>query len=244
MIGIIGFGRFGCLTTRYLARDFKVNVLTRKGNSSAIKALGGIPESLETVCAQKYIILCVPISTLKNVLKNIAPIIKEDAIVVDVCSVKEAPIRWMKSLLPETVSILPTHPMFGPDSASESLAGCKIFLNDAGIKKSGYQKIKRYLRSLGLVLVEGSPEEHDHQIAVSLALTHFIGRGLEEFGAGPLDIDTEGYQRLLHILGVVEHDTWQLFVDMNRYNSYARQKRRKFMDAMKKIDTLIEKQVV
>jgi len=97
---------------------------------------------------------------------------------------------------------------------------------------------------LGLVLVEGSPEEHDHQIAVSLALTHFIGRGLEEFGAGPLDIDTEGYQRLLHILGVVEHDTWQLFVDMNRYNSYARQKRRKFMDAMKKIDTLIEKQVV
>lgn len=244
MIGIIGFGRFGRLTTRYLSRDFKVSVVTRKGNSSAIESLGGIPAALETVCAQKLVILCVPISTLKNVLKNIAPIINKDAIVVDVCSVKEAPIRWMESLLPETVSILPTHPMFGPDSASESLKGCKIYLNDTRIDKTGYKKIKNYLSSLGLILIEGLPEEHDNQIAVSLALTHFIGRGLGEFGAGPLDIDTEGYRRLLHILGVVENDTWQLFSDMNRYNSFARQKRRKFMDAMKKIDALIEKQVV
>ena len=244
MIGIIGFGRFGCLTTRYLSRDFKVQVATRREKSRAIRTAGGIPAPLETVCAQDYIILCVPISTLKNVLKDIAPVIKKDAVVVDVCSVKEAPIRWMESLLPDTVSIVPTHPMFGPDSASGSLKGCKIFLNNARIHKTGYEKIKKYLRSLGLVLIEGSPEEHDRQIAVSLALTHFIGRGLEELGAGPLDIDTEGYRRLLHILGVVEHDTWQLFIDMNRYNSYARQKRRRFMDAMKKIDALIEKQVL
>jgi len=243
MIGIIGFGRFGRLTTRYLARDSKVNVANRKGNSSAIKALGGIPASLEKICAQKYIILCVPISTLKNVLMDIAPIINKDAIVVDVCSVKEVPLRWMESLLPETVSILATHPMFGPDSASESLQGCKIFLNNARIDKTEYEKIKKYLHSLGLILIEGTPEEHDSQIAVSLALTHFIGRGLEEFGAGSLNIDTEGYRRLLHILGVVEHDTWQLFIDMNRYNPYARQKRRKFMDAMKKIDALLVKQV-
>ncbi len=243
MIGIIGFGRFGGLTTRYLARDFKVRVVSRKGNASAIKAVGGIPASMETVCAQKYIILCVPISTLKNLLKDIAPIMNKDAVVVDVCSVKKAPIRWMESLLPETVSILPTHPMFGPDSASESLKGCKIFLNDDRIDKAGYEKVKNYLRSLELILIEGTPEEHDRQIAVSLALTHYIGRGLEEFGAGPLDIDTEGYQRLLNILGVVEHDTWQLFIDMNRYNPYARQKRRRFMDAMKRIDTLLDEQV-
>ena len=243
MIGIIGFGRFGRLTTRYLARDFKVNVANRKGNSSAVKTLGGIPASLEKVCAQKYIILCVPISTLKNVLMDIAPIINKNAIVVDVCSVKEAPIRWMESLLPETVSILATHPMFGPDSASKSLQGCKIFLNNTRIDKAGYEKVKNYLHSLGLILIEGTPEEHDSQIAVSLALTHFIGRGLEEFGACPLDIDTEGYKRLLHILGVVEHDTWQLFLDMNRYNPYARQNRCKFMDAMKKIDAQLVKQV-
>ena len=80
------------------------------------------------------------------------------------------------------------------------------------------------------MVVESTPEEHDRQIAVSLALTHFIGRALSEFGAGPLDIDTEGYNRLLHILEVVTHDTWQLFMDMHRYNPFARQQREAFIE--------------
>jgi prephenate dehydrogenase len=49
-----------------------------------------------------------------------------------------------------------------------------------------------------------------------------IGRTLSEYGASPLDIDTEGYKRLLHILEVVERDTWQLFQDMHHYNPYAK----------------------
>ena len=67
----------------------------------------------------------------------------------------------------------------------------------------------------------GTAREHDEQIATSLALTHLIGRTLSESGATQLDIDTEGYKRLLHILEVVERDTWQLFTDMHHYNPYA-----------------------
>ena len=70
-------------------------------------------------------------------------------------------------------------------------------------------------------------------------MTHFIGRSLADFGAAELDIDTEGYKRLRHILGVVENDSWQLFLDMHRYNPYARAIREKFMASMKKIDGLI-----
>ena len=39
-IGIIGFGRFGQLTTRYLARDFSVVVHTRSDKDAAIRACG------------------------------------------------------------------------------------------------------------------------------------------------------------------------------------------------------------
>ena len=48
-------------------------------------------------------------------------------------------------------------------------------------------------------------------------------------------MDTEGYKRLLHILEVVEHDTWQLFYDMHRYNPYAQEKRASLIQAMQKI---------
>ena len=71
-------------------------------------------------------------------------------------------------------------------------------------------------------------------------MTHFIGRSLDEFGAGELMIDTEGYKRLLHILEVVTHDTWQLFRDMNRYNPYAEEKRRAFTEAVIRLEEKLE----
>jgi prephenate dehydrogenase len=54
-------------------------------------------------------------------------------------------------------------------------------------------------------------------------------------GARPQEIDTEGYQRLLRILEVVEHDTWQLFEDMNRFNPHAAETRQRFMQALAEI---------
>jgi len=91
-----------------------------------------------------------------------------------------------------------------------------------------------------LVLIESTPEDHDEQIAISLGLTHFIGRSLSEFGAAALDIDSEGYKRLLHVLDVVEHDTWQLFYDMHLYNPYAKEKRAAFMQAMQNISERLD----
>jgi prephenate dehydrogenase len=240
MIGIIGFGRFGKLTARYLAEDFEVFVFNRTDKSAAIKETGARKASLKTVCQQKIVVLCVPISTLKAVLAEIGPLLKKDVVVVDVCSAKVYPTQWMKASLPESVSILATHPIFGPDSASDSLKNRKIFLSPIRIDERHYQKIKTYLASKELILIESTPEDHDEQIAISLALTHFIGRTLSEFGAAPLNIDSEGYKRLLHILEVVEHDTWQLFYDMHRYNPYAREKRIAFMQAMQKIDKHID----
>jgi prephenate dehydrogenase len=240
MIGIIGFGRFGKLTAGYLAEDFDVFVYNRTDKSGAIKKCGARIASLKTVCRQKIVILCVPISTLKEVLVEIGPLLDKDSVVVDVCSVKVYPTEWMKASLPETVSILATHPIFGPDSAADSLKDRKIFLSPIRISNKQYQKIKTYLASKELVLIESTPQEHDEQIAVSLALTHYIGRALSEFGAAPLDIDSEGYKRLLHILEVVKHDTWQLFYDMHRYNPYAEKKRAAFRQAMQKINEQIE----
>jgi len=237
MIGIIGFGRFGKLVAHYLARDLDVYVDNRSDKDAEIAGTGAHPAPLDMVCRQKIVIPCVPISTLKENLKTIAPLLEPGAVVIDVCSVKEYPVQWMLEELPESISILATHPMFGPDSAADSLQDRKICLCQVRVPDAQYQKIKKYLTSKGLIVIEATAREHDEQIATSLSLTHLIGRTLSECGAKPLDIDTEGYKRLIHILEVVERDTWQLFQDMHRYNPYAKKKRIEFMEVMQEINS-------
>jgi prephenate dehydrogenase len=240
MVGIIGFGRFGELAARYLARDVQVVVFDRGGKGSQIEAVGAHPADLETTCAQEMVLLCVPISTMQTQLKIIAPLLKAGTVVIDVCSVKVYPVQWMTELLPAAVEILPTHPMFGPDSAAKTLAGAKIVLCRNRISNANYDKVANWLRARDLVVIEATPEAHDRQIAVTLALTHFLGRSLSAFGADKLPIDTEGYKRLMHILEVVENDTWQLFKDMHRYNPFAAEQRNRFMEAMQQINERLE----
>jgi prephenate dehydrogenase len=237
MIGLIGYGRFGRLTVQHFSPDCRVTVYTRNAaKAEDIQQAGGRLVSLAEACAQETIILCVPISALQATLCQIAPILAPGTLVVDVCSVKVLPVKWMREILPAHVEILATHPMFGPDSAANSLAGHKLVLCPERISAARLDDITAWLKKKKLQVINTTPDEHDQKTAVSLALTQFIGRGLSAFGAKPLDIDTEGYKRLLHILGVVENDTRQLFEDMHRYNPYAREKRQAFIEAIKKID--------
>lgn len=236
MIGVVGFGRFGALASRYLAEKCKVFVYSRSQSARAIETCGASRTSLEDACKQPFLVLSVPISAMRSTLKRIAPHLAPDTVVVDVCSVKLLPIKWMQELLPRGAAILGTHPMFGPDSAADSLRDRKIVLCNVTTPEETYARIYHYLTTRGLDVIETTPEEHDRQIAVSLSLTHFIGRSLAEFGADALRIDTEGYRRLTYTLEVVEHDTWQLFQDMHRYNPYAGKMREDFMAAMHRID--------
>ena len=129
----------------------------------------------------------------------------------------------MLAHLPKDCEILGTHPMFGPDSASETLYGAKIVLTKVRIEESKYDNITAYLKQHGLRVLEATAQEHDKQIAETLILTHFIGRGLIEFGADHKSIDSKGHRRLMKILLTVQNDAWQLFEDMNKFNPYAKE---------------------
>jgi prephenate dehydrogenase len=221
---------------RYLGRDFSVRVFDRRSPAGKILGPGAVAAAFQRVCRQPVVILAVPISTMEAVLAQVAPLVRPKALVVDVCSVKALPAVWMQALLPASVSILATHPMFGPDSAADSLDSRKIVVCPVRIGDTPLRRITDYLASRGLVVVPATPQRHDAQMAFSLGLTHFVGRALERIGAQPLEMDTEGYRRLLRILEVVTHDTWQLFTDMHRFNPQAAQVRKAFMDALAEID--------
>jgi prephenate dehydrogenase len=240
-LGMIGFGRIGKLLARYFARDFAITVYDKRLDARQARALGARPGTLAQACAQETVLLCVPIGAFERLLRQIKPLLRAGALVIDTCSVKQKPAAAMKRLLPRNVEILATHPNFGPDSAAVSLKGHKIVVCPVRLSASRYRRLKALFSKKGLIVVEMSPREHDRQMATSLALTHFIGRGLIAFGARSTDVDTEGYKRLMRILQTVQNDTWELFVDMNRHNDFAAPMRRKLLAAMKKIDAKVRR---
>ncbi|HLC60305.1 MAG TPA: prephenate dehydrogenase/arogenate dehydrogenase family protein [Candidatus Nanoarchaeia archaeon] len=239
-IGLIGFGRFGKLIANHLSDDFEFYVYNKSDKSKEIRQNNATQSSLREACQKDIVILSTPISEMETTLKAIKNLIKKNSIVVDVCSVKEYPVKLMKNILPKNIQILATHPMFGPDTASDSLEGRKIVLCRVRIKDEAYSQIKRFLESKLLNVIETSPQKHDEEIAKSLVLTHFIGRALIDMKASALEIDTRGYRDLIRILDTVKNDTWQLFEDMNKFNKYSKNIKKKFVRSLTNVDNRLK----
>ena len=232
-LALIGFGRFGQLIAKTLAKDFELIILDSNDNlKEKAKKLGALWGKIEDLKGCKTVVLATPISSLPKIIDWIKPHLNQESLVVDVCSVKEWPLTLMKEALPTSVNILGTHPMFGPDSVKENFKNHKVVLCPERISEERLKKVSDYLEGLGLNLLTKTAKDHDEEISRSLILTHFIGRTLIHFGAEELDIETKGYQSLLTILKHVGNDSPQLFQDMNRYNPYAKKMRRDFTEAL------------
>ncbi|MDE2291081.1 MAG: prephenate dehydrogenase [Elusimicrobia bacterium] len=235
-VGLIGFGRLGKLLARHFAREHRLHVCDPRLDARAARRLGCAPVSFEEAARQDVVVLCVPIAAFEGAVRRLARHVRPGAVVVDTCSVKERPVAAMRRHLPRSVHILGTHPNFGPDSAADSLEGRVLVLCPARLPRALYARVKRGLARRGLVVVELTPAEHDRRMASSLALTHFIGRGLIAAGAKTTGVDTEGYKRLLRILETVGNDSRQLFFDMHRYNRFAAPVRRRFLSRLRALD--------
>ena len=231
-IALIGYGRFGRFISYHLRKRFRVSVVE---SSPSIRFEKGIRRiSIDEVESQRIIFLAVPISRMPHVLDAISSKLQPGTLVIDVCSVKEQPIRWMKSYLPRHVSILGTHPLFGPESASRGLSGHTIVLCPARIAKSKLRKIVTYLQGINVTVQIMTATQHDRFIASTLFLTQFIGRGLLDLPLHSSQNTTQNFQFLHRIATTTGRDTRELFRDMFHYNRFARTIPDKFIQSLKR----------
>lgn len=200
--------------------------------------LEGLPEAaaLDEVLASDVIVLSVPISVLPTVCREIAPKVRPGQVVVDTCSVKAKPVQWMLDAFDEGVEIVGTHPLFGPDSGRDGIAGFKIAVCPVRVSDEVYSTVCAFLRSLELVVVEATPEEHDRQIALSQAIFHLIAQAMRRLGWGAQAISTPGPDAFYRLVKTVQRDTEQLFHDMERENPFAAECRQLFISEILKLD--------
>lgn len=226
-VGVLGLGRFGLFWSKVLAHGYEVYGWNRSPRENPPCPL----VSLEELCRLPVIFLCVPMRTMKETLERIAPLLGSDTVVVDTCSVKVKPVEWMLATLPAGTPILATHPMFGPESGKESVMGLPLMMHPVRLASERYNEFAHFFQSLGIMVVEITPEEHDKQAALSQALTHMLGRSLNVMALEDTPIGTLWYRKLLAICRQVAKDSEELFMDMQLLNPYAEGMRRSFEDA-------------
>lgn len=245
-VAVIGFGRFGQMVAEILSERFDVYAYNPRDKSKIARELGIKYEpSLEKAADKDIVILSMPISSLRELLQDIAPHIKPGALVLDVCSVKVRPALLMKKMLPKGVDIVATHPLFGPSvktgikkgKVAYDLAGKKIVLCPVRTKKLDVGKLKEFLEESGLVVYITTPGEHDRQMAIAQGLTHYIALALRKMGVDEQDLTTPNFDALLGIIKRLDNDTDVLLKDIQVQNEYAAEQRmifRKMLDEIEK----------
>jgi prephenate dehydrogenase len=227
-LGLFGFGAFGRLAARALSPYFEIVVCDPSPAARRQARRWNVTVApVEAAAACPIVILAAPVGELAELARRIAPHVTPRAIVIDVASVKVGPARWLAEALPPHVDIVGSHPLFGPQSAKASLAGLEIVL--CPVRSRRVARLTRFLeRALQLRVSVTTPEAHDRALAAVQGLTHMIAKVMSGLEPLPRSHTTVSYDLMMQALALVQGDSDELFLAIERENPYASELRQRF----------------
>ena len=172
-----GSGKMGRWFAGFLAKDGKEVVINGRNEAKlsevsqqlGVEATSSLPSAVKGADA---VLLSVPIDNFESVVRHLKPLLKREQIVIDITSIKTAPVATMQKYL-GGCSILGTHPVFGP--GAKGLKNQNIVLTPTNEKETALaEKVRRYLEEHEARVSLMTPQEHDEMIAIILGLSHFI----------------------------------------------------------------------
>ncbi len=136
----------------------------------------------------QVVIVSVPIGITREIIEQIGPHMKEDALLMDLTSLKTEPVKAMLRSSPAEVVGL--HPLFGPGVAS--LSGYTIVICPARGER-WIDWVKDIFTKQGAILIETTPERHDEMMALVQVLNHLnsitMGMVLSEWGVDLAELE-------------------------------------------------------
>ncbi|WP_363928270.1 prephenate dehydrogenase [uncultured Methanobrevibacter sp.] len=174
-VGIIGgTDGLGKTLIYYFRDEFNVYITGRDHNKGRTIAdevnVNYIESNADLANISDILIISVPIQHACDVIREVAPYMKDGSVMVDVTSVKEGPSKTMAEVLPDTVEYIPTHPIFGPRTTR---LDNQVIVLTPDKKGEWYDKVYRYLESKNMRVIETTAEKHDFMMSIVQVLTHF-----------------------------------------------------------------------
>lgn len=242
-VGIVGLGNFGRFVASVLAKDASLDVVAH--DTSDVPALEGVAKTeLAEVAASDAVILCVPLAAYDQLLPELRTHLRDDTLVVDVCSIKTEAENRIRHHLPAHQSLLMTHPMFGPQSAPGGNVAGKTLIVTSAEGEAAQQALDFCQAELGLTVMRMTNEEHDREMANVHALTFFVARGLAQTGLQESPFQAPSFQMLLNLVAFDRSHTEDLFRTIELGNPFAKAARERFVETLQAINNQLEKEKI
>lgn len=127
---------------------------------------------IEKAAGYEVVLISVPIASTIEVIKQVSPHLKHGSLLMDITTVKRAPVEAMERFSSKGVEIIGTHPLFGP-----TVKGVEgqviIFVPVKGRCERWLPRLKGFFEERGAHVEELSAAEHDEMMRIVQGLTHF-----------------------------------------------------------------------
>ncbi|MFQ5836248.1 MAG: prephenate dehydrogenase/arogenate dehydrogenase family protein [Candidatus Bathyarchaeia archaeon] len=176
-MAIIGAGKMGRWFTRFFLEEGDSVIVSSRSKGKLLKIRDEfrveIADSVNAVKKADRVLICVPIENFEAVVKEIHSYVRSDQVVMDICSIKEGPVKIMHEYI-KTGITLGTHPVFGP--GVKSIENQNFVLTPVNDEEKRFAKeFKSWLEGRQANVFIMSPRKHDELMSVVLGLPHFLG---------------------------------------------------------------------
>lgn len=170
----------------------------------------------------QVIIVSVPIGITVQIIEEVGPLMEEDALLMDLTSLKTEPVKAMLRASP--AEVIGLHPLFGP--GVDSIAGHIIGICPARTER-WLDWTRDILKKHGAILVETTPERHDEMMALVQVLNHLnsitMGMIMKEWGVDLEEVEkftTPIFTQKLAIIKELFTNNPRLYADIITLNPY------------------------
>ena len=258
-LGLIGCGLMGGSFALALKRAGLVKRVVGYSKSPSTteraRQLGVIdveaPSALLAVSGADIVLLAVPVAATESTFKAIRHLVRNDVLIMDVCSTKREVIDAARRVLREQVGVfVPAHPIAGKELAGVEHADAELYSGRQVILTpiertlpTHVDKAERVWRALGCQVKRMTPEGHDAAYAAISHLPHLLAFALmssiknQPEGADFLSLAGPGFRDFTRI-AASDAAVWRDILLSNREELIAQS--RHFLRALQQFEATIK----
>jgi prephenate dehydrogenase len=176
-VAIIGAGKMGRWFTKFFLEEGDSVIVSSRTKEKLLKIRDEfgveVADNVSAVKNADRVLICVPIENFEDVVREIHPHVRPEQVVMDICSIKEIPVKIMHKYI-KTGTTLGTHPIFGP--GVRSIKNQNFILTPISRKEKAFaESFKSWLEERQANVFIMSPRKHDELMSVVLGFPHFLG---------------------------------------------------------------------